>query len=96
MERQTPVRRGSYSYAGRLSCEVRIIQWHTLYGSGSPHDPPQLAQDRAVTCYYILYRTPADPREWVRNGGLLTYEEALERATSLFGGALRWENESRR
>lgn len=91
MDRQTPVRRGSYSYAGRMSCEVRIVRWHTLYGSGNPHDPPHLALDRAVQCYYILYRTPADPREWVRNGGLLTLDDALSRAGALFGAALRWE-----
>lgn len=92
MDRQVPLLRGSYSYAGRTHCEVRIVCWHTLYGTGDPHDPPHIAQDQAVTCYYILYRTPADPRAWVRNGGLLTYEEAVTRAAALFGAALRWES----
>ena len=92
LEQATPVKRGTWLYAGTVPCEVRIIKHHTLYGTGDYEDPPEIAEDREVECFYILYHTPAGEPAWVGGGSALSLQDAVAVAEAALGSGLRWND----
>jgi hypothetical protein len=90
LERAEPVKRGTWLYAGSVPCEVRIVRHHTLYGSGDHEDPPEIANDREVECFYGLFHTPAGDPPWVSGGAALTLSEAKGMAEAKLGAGLKW------
>ncbi len=85
-----PEKTGTWLYADNVLCEVRIVRRHTLYGSGDYEDPPEIAEDRAVECFYLLFRTPTGQPEWVGGGAALSLAEAELLAESKLGPSLVW------
>ena len=59
------------------------------YGSGDVGDPPELANDRDVPCFYILYQT-CDGQE-VGASGYPSLEDAMNHARKLLGESVVWE-----
>ncbi|MDI3511345.1 hypothetical protein [Hydrogenophaga sp.] len=84
------IRRGRWLYAGVTPCDVRIIRHDTLYGSGDTEDPPELAGNRAVECYYIRYHTPAVTPPWHDGGIALSLREAMFMAERKLGPVVHW------
>lgn len=91
LERLAPVRRGTWLYAGKVPCEVRIVRHDTLYGSGDHEDPPEVANDRKIECFYILFHTPAGDPPWVGGGVALSIQEATSIAEATLGAGLEWD-----
>jgi hypothetical protein len=92
METIIPVKRGIWLYAGSVACEVRIVRWDTLYESGDYEDPPEIADDRSLECYYLLIHTPAGSPEWGIHGVTLSLSEATAKAELLLGTELTWKS----
>ena len=68
---------------------MRIVRSPMTYGSGDVEDPPEVAHDRDVPCFYILYQT-CDGQE-VGGGGHPSLEEAMSDAMKLLGESVVWE-----
>lgn len=59
------VKSGIWKYTDLIECEIRIVKWDILYGTGDYEDPPELCDDREIDCYYIFYESPAKKGEFV-------------------------------
>lgn len=90
LEIDPPEKKGSWLYAGSTSCEVRIVRHHTLYGTGDYEDPPDIAEDRSVECFYVIYSTPAGQPKWVGGGAALSLSGAVALAEEKLGPSLVW------
>ncbi|HMN94147.1 MAG TPA: hypothetical protein PKC60_13030 [Hydrogenophaga sp.] len=86
------VKRGLWWYAGTSPCDVRIVHHHTLYGSGDADDPPELASDRQVDCFYVRYHTPAAAPAWLDGGCALSLREAMFLAERKLGPVVSWQD----
>jgi hypothetical protein len=86
------VRRGHWLYNGMVPCEVRIVRHNVLYGTGDAEDTPDIAEDRDVECYYLLFHTPVKEPDWVGGGAALTLADAADIAKSLLGSTLTWDD----
>ena len=84
------VKRGRWLYDGVVPCDVRIIRHNVLYGSGDYEDPPEIADDREVECYYVEFHTPVGKPDWVGGGAALSVAEAVSIAESKLGATLKW------
>jgi hypothetical protein len=92
LEDITPVRRGTWLYSGSLPCEVRIVPYDTLYGSGDYEDSPEISEDRKAPCFYVLFQTPTGEPSWVGGGAALSIAEAVSIAEAKLGGAVVWHD----
>jgi hypothetical protein len=92
LEETQPTRAGVWLYAGEVPCEVRIVRHHTLYGTGDYEDPPEVACDREIDCFYVLYHTPVGEPAWVGGGVALSLEEAVSLAERMLGSSLQWSD----
>ena len=90
LEFATPERVGTWLYGGNVACEVRIVRHHTLYGSGDYEDPPEIAEDKELECFYLLFHTPTGSPEWVGGGAALSVREAMVLAEEKLGPTLVW------
>lgn len=90
LEIDPPEKTGSWLYEGSTSCEVRIVRHHTLYGTGDYEDPPDIAEDRNVECFYVFYSTPAGVPKWVGGGAALSLSDAVALAEEKLGPSLVW------
>jgi hypothetical protein len=90
LESAKPEKTGTWLYGGRVPCEVRVVRHHTLYGSGDYEDAPEVAEDRSVECFYVLFHTPAGEPEWVGGGAALSLNEAMALAQKKLGHTLVW------
>ena len=90
LEASPPVQFGTWLYAGSVPCEVKIVRHHTLYGSGDYEDPPEIADDREVECFYILFHTPVGHPQWVGGGAALSLAEAVSVAENKLGSTVTW------
>ena len=90
IEDAEPIKRGTWLYAGSVPCEVRIVRHHTLYSSGDYEDPPEIADDQVVECFYLLFHTPAGQPEWVGGGAALSLDEAISIAEAKLDASLVW------
>jgi hypothetical protein len=91
IERAEPVKRGTSLYAGSIPCEVRIVRHHMFYGTGDHEDPPEIANDREVECFYILYHTPEREPSWVGGGTSLSLSDAIAAAEAMLVGGVTWQ-----
>lgn len=80
----------TWLYARTVPCEVRIVRHHTLYGSGDYEDPPDIAEDKDVQCFYLLLRTPEGIPEWVTGGVAQSLAAAVLLAEEKLGQSLVW------
>lgn len=94
LEGANPVMRGTWLYAGSIPCEVRIVRHHILYGTGDYEDPLEIANDREVECFYILYHTPVGEPSWVGGGAALSLEDAIAAAEAILVGGVSWQERS--
>jgi hypothetical protein len=75
------VARGTWLYDGSVPIEVRIVRSEIAYGSGDQEDPPEIAEDRHVACYYLLYESTIEPGRFpAGGGGYFTVAEAMAAA----------------
>ncbi|MBL8519261.1 MAG: hypothetical protein JNK75_01195 [Betaproteobacteria bacterium] len=81
---------GTWLYAGSVPCEVRIVQHDILYGTGDYQDPPHIANDREVECFYVLFQTPTGEPSWVGGGVALSVNDAVALAESKLAGGVNW------
>lgn len=84
------VKQGLWFHGGVSACHVRIVRHHLLSGTGNADDPPELAQDRVVDCYYILFDLPNAPAQWHQGGVALSLREAMFMAVQRLGPQLDW------
>ncbi len=84
------VRQGLWFYAGLTTCHVRILRHHTLFGTHEVTDPPEVANDRAVECYYIRFDHPHSGPVWRDGGVALSLREAMFLAQQRLGPVVSW------
>ena len=84
------VRQGLWFYAGLTTCHVRILRHHTLFGTHEATDPPEVANDRAVECYYIRFDRPDACHQWLDGGAALSLREAMFLAQQRLGPVVSW------
>jgi hypothetical protein len=88
-----PVKHGLWFLGGVTPCQVRIVRHHMLVGSHDADDPPELASDRAVECYYVRYGLPRLPAgAWRDGGAALSLREALFLAHQRLGAVISWND----
>ena len=83
------VLRGQWLYAGEVSRQIVVLREELLPGSGDYEDPPDIADDRLVTCYAVWFET--DPGVFTTGAG--SYEalsEAITQVERLTSGAVSW------
>jgi len=72
-----PIMRAICLYDSTVEHEVKIIKWHTLYGSGDYEDE-EYCDDREVECYYIWYEDLTQKGVFNAGAGAcLSLEEAM-------------------
>jgi hypothetical protein len=84
------VKQGLWFHAGVTACHVRIVRHHTLYGTGDAEDPPEIAADREVECYYVRFDMPREETAWQDGGAALSLREAVFLAERRLGPVLSW------
>ena len=62
-----------------------------LYGTGDADDPPDIAADREVECFYIRFDRP-DTGEWLDGGTALSLREAMFLAQQRLGPVVSWSD----
>ncbi len=89
------VKRGYWLHDGVTRSGIRIVRSQTLYGTGDPDDPPEIANDRAVECYYVIYDSPSPfaPRG-AAGGAYLTLEDAVVAVERTTKAPVVWESGS--
>ncbi len=91
VDRLPAVKHGLWFYAGLTTCHVRILRHHTLYGTGDAEDPPDIAADRELECFYIRFDRP-DTGEWLDGGTALSLREAMFLAQQRLGPVVSWSD----
>lgn len=85
------VKEGTWIYGNSVVCNIRIIKWHTLYGSGDYKDPPEIQDDREIECYYVEYESMTEKgRYGVISQGFLTLSEAMAEAEKSVFQKINW------
>lgn len=85
------VKQGVWLYNNSVECKIRIIKWHTLYGSGDYEDLCEVYNDREIECYYVLCESLTEKGKFpTRRGGFLTLKEAIEDTESSMSQKICW------
>jgi len=83
---------GTWLYAGEVRSRIAIVRRNEWYGSGDDEDPPEVADDREVETFEILYADPQAPTRFIAGGGRYsTLEEARAAAEAACGATVRWQ-----
>ena len=83
------VKRGICLYDHCVEYEVIIIESNIRYGSGDYEDPPEIAEDREITCYSCSYEDMVNRGAFsMGRGGYGSIREAVEHIESVV--AVRW------
>lgn len=85
------VKEGTWIYDDCIVCNMRIIKWHTLYGSGDYEDPPEIQDDREIECYYVEYESMTENGKYGGGRGFLTLSEAMEDAEKSVFQKINWK-----
>lgn len=85
-----PILTARWSYAEEMEREVRIIRHDVLYGTGDYEDEPDVAEDRQVECFYILYQTACGEPQWTGGGAAMTLADAKHHVEAVLGKSLQW------
>ncbi|MCP5287266.1 MAG: hypothetical protein H6933_20445 [Burkholderiaceae bacterium] len=89
------VKQGLWFHGGVSTCHVRIVRHHLLYGSHDVDDPPELAGDHPVDCFYVRYDLPswhARRQAWQDGGTALSLREAMFIAQRKLGPVIDWND----
>lgn len=82
---------GTWLYDGCVTCHLRIIKRHTLYGSGDYYDPSEIRDDKEVECYYIEFESMIEKGNFdSKSGGFLTLSEAIADAEKVTYQKINW------
>ena len=87
------VMRGSWLYADKVRCEVRIVRQSVRYGSGDYEDPPDIRDDRDGECFAVLFQNSTGSG-FGGGGQYDTLEEAIEYVAQLVPG-VEWSEASK-
>ena len=85
VDHRPAIKQGLWFYGGVTPCHVRIVRHHTLVGTGDADDPPDLANDRAVECFYVRFDHPHTGPGWHDGGAALSLREAVFMAERRLG-----------
>ena len=79
MENVPIEKKGFCLYDNDSEYEVRIIKWHTRYGTGDYEDPIEIREDQIIECYYVWFENMIDKGIFNASGGsYLTLDEAIK------------------
>lgn len=82
---------GIWLYNDCIECKVRIIKWHTLYGTGDYEDTPDIENDKEIECYYVLQESIHEKGKFpTYRGGFLSIQEAIEDAENCTFQKITW------
>lgn len=90
VDQQRPVKHGLWFLGGVTPCHVRIVRHHTLLGTHDDEDPPDIANDRPVECFYVRYDQPFGTGTWRDGGAALSLREAVFLAERRLGPVISW------
>jgi hypothetical protein len=83
---------GTWLYAGGISCRIAIVRRGTLYGTGDYEDPPEVAEDRQVEAFEVLYTAAGEPDRFSSGGGQFpSLELARAAAEAACGPSVTWK-----
>ncbi|WP_041701687.1 hypothetical protein [Gottschalkia acidurici] len=86
------IKQGTWKYTNSIECKIRIIKWHTLYGSGDYEDLTEIRNDRKVGCYYVLYESVTEKDRFpIIRGGFLSLQEAIENTEDSMIQKIWWD-----
>ncbi len=90
-----PIVKRGYWLEGPIRSGIRIVRSQKMYGTGNPDDPPEIANDRDVECYYVIYDSPSPlaPRG-AAGGAYLTLEDAVAAVQKTTKAPVVWESGS--
>ena len=72
------VKQGTFLYDGNVTCDVRIVQTQTRYGSADHEDPPQVQDDQPGPCFYVEWGSTTTRGEYkAGSGGYTTLADAM-------------------
>lgn len=97
IDRLPSVKHGLWFHGGVSACHVRIVRHHLLLGSHDADDPPALADDQPMDCFYVRYDLPAwharpAAVHWHDGGTALSLREALFLAQRKLGPVISWQD----
>lgn len=84
------VKQGLWFFGGVTPCHVRIVRHHTLLGTHDADDPPDIANDREVECFYVRFDQTHTTPVWHDGGTALTLREAMFVAQRRLGPVVSW------
>lgn len=90
---ETIAKTGCFTYASKVTCDLRIIRSPIRYGSGDHDDPPELADDQSVETFYVEYGSTTERGTFTAGGGVYdSLEEAIAAAEAApgIGDSVRW------
>ena len=83
IDKEKAIKRGKCVYNNTVEYEVKIIKWHTLYGTGDYEDAEDIREDRKVECYYVFYEDLVNKGNFNSSGGgFLAVKEAIKSVES--------------
>ena len=93
-DRGSVVVEGTWLYSDQVRCRIAVVRRDIMYGSGDYEDPPEVAEDRTIETFEVLYASPTNPRQFSAGGGQFrTLDEALAAAELACGSTVHWEAE---
>lgn len=82
---------GTWLYDGCITCHLRIIKWHTLYGSGDYEGPSEISDDKKIECHYVIFESMIEKGKIDSfRGGFLTLSEAITEAEEVTYQKIYW------
>ncbi|MCY6958351.1 hypothetical protein [Clostridium brassicae] len=82
---------GTWVYAGNVTCNLWIIKWDVLYGTGDYEDPPKIENDKESECYYVEFESMVEKgRVTSVRGGFLTLSDAIKDAEKAVNQKINW------
>lgn len=91
LDRLPCAKQGLWLHGGVTTCHVRIVRHNLLFGTGDSADPPEIAEDRVVECYYVRYDLPHSTPLWHDGGSALSLREAVFLAERRLGRGVSWD-----
>ena len=87
------VMEGTWIYGGIRTCNLRIVKWDVIYGSGDYEDSPEIRDDKEIECYYVEFESMTERNDFrSRSGAYLTISEAMEDAERTCNQKISWTN----
>ncbi len=85
------VLQGTWLYAGTVPSRILILRRDTFYGTGDHEDEPEVAENRQVETFEVLYSAGGEPDRFSASGGQhLGLDAARAAAEKVCGPSVRW------